>query len=138
MMMEELVAILDGESLSCVIESGGVVRRFTQRGVADLYQLSVEEPEFLRGAMVADKVVGKGAAAFMVLYGVRELFTHTVSEGAYSLLFDGGVELRCERIVPHIINRAGDGWCPVEMLCRECNDPKEIEIIVTKFINNAN
>ncbi len=41
------------------------MRIFRERGVADLFRLQHEEPQLLRGAFIADKVVGKGAAALM-------------------------------------------------------------------------
>ena len=47
------------------------MRIFRERGVADLFRLLREEPQLLRGAFIADKVVGKGAAALMVLGGVE-------------------------------------------------------------------
>ena len=43
------------------------VRTFTQRGVADLYDLYQADSAFMKGAAIADKVIGKGAAALMVL-----------------------------------------------------------------------
>ena len=56
---------------------------FTQRGVADLYDLLTQEPDFLKGALIADKVVGKGAAALMILGGIKELHTDIISSKAF-------------------------------------------------------
>ena len=64
--MEELINLLHTGGYSCVIANEGKIRTFTQRGVADLYDLLTREPEFLKGALIADKVVGKGAAALMI------------------------------------------------------------------------
>lgn len=61
--MEELINLLHSGGYSCVIANGDNIRTFTQRGVADLYDLLTQEPDFLKGASIADKVVGKGAAA---------------------------------------------------------------------------
>ena len=58
--MEELINLLHTGGYSCVIANEGKIRTFTQRGVADLYDLLTREPEFLKGALIADKVVGKG------------------------------------------------------------------------------
>ena len=58
------------------------MRIFRERGVADLFRLQHEEPQLLRGAFIADKVVGKGAAALMVLGGVEGLFADVVSRPA--------------------------------------------------------
>lgn len=69
--MDELIRLLHEGGYSCVIRKEEI-RTFTQRGVADLYDLLNQHPVFLHGAQVADKVVGKAAAALMVLGGVRE------------------------------------------------------------------
>ena len=70
--MEKLINLLHTGGYSCTIANGGKIRTFTQRGVADLYDLLTQEPEFLKGALIADKVVGKGAAALMILGGIKE------------------------------------------------------------------
>lgn len=75
--MEELIDLLHSGGYSCVIANKGKVRTFTQRGVADLYDLLTQEPEFLKGAMIADKVVGKGAAASKVSSIPRERTSST-------------------------------------------------------------
>ena len=55
--MEELINLLHSGGYSCVIANGDNIRTFTQRGVADLYDLLTQEPDFLKGASIADKVV---------------------------------------------------------------------------------
>ena len=45
--MEELINLLHTGGYSCVIDNEGKIRTFTQRGVADLYDLLTREPEFL-------------------------------------------------------------------------------------------
>ena len=88
--MEELINLLHTGGYSCVIANEGKIRTFTQRGVADLYDLLTREPEFLKGALIADKVVGKGAAALMILGGIKELYTDVVKR--YGLVSD----IRCK------------------------------------------
>ena len=93
------------------------MRIFRERGVADLFRLLREEPQLLRGAFIADKVVGKGAAALMVLGGVEGLFADVVSRPALELLAGAGIAVEYTVVVPGIMNRAGTGTCPVEQLC---------------------
>lgn len=81
-----LIERLNAENCSCVIRSGNETRVFHERGVKDLYRLLKEEPEFLSGAFVADKVVGKAAAALMILGGVKEIFANIISQPACELL----------------------------------------------------
>lgn len=134
--MKELIDMLHAGGYSCVIANGDRIRTFTQRGVADLYDLLVQEPEFLHGASVADKVIGKAAASLMVLGGVREVYTHTISQPALQLLQEAGVMVTCDEVVDHIINRDRTGWCPLEQASRDLHSAKEIFPVIEKFIAN--
>ena len=82
--MRRLTEILHGGGWSLVVDNGAI-RTFSGRGVSDLYGLLTREPETLRGASVADKVVGKGAAALMVLGGVKEVYADVASAPALGL-----------------------------------------------------
>lgn len=130
----QAVERLLAEGCSCVIRNGGTMRSFHQRGVSDLWRLLHEEPELLRGAFIADKVVGKGAAALMAAGGVRGLFARTVSRPALDLLAEAGIPVEYERLVPNIINRAGNGICPVESLCADARTPEECLPRIGEFV----
>lgn len=130
--MENLIKQLHEGNYSCVIENGGVIRTFAQRGVADLYDLS--KTDLLSGAVVADKVVGKGAAALMIQGGVREVYADLISESAYALLAEAGVEVSYAKNVHHIENRDKTDWCPLEKSCKAENRVSGILPIIDNFI----
>lgn len=125
---------LYAEGCSCVVRNGETTRSFHQRGVSDLWRLLHEEPEVLRGAFVADKVVGKGAAALMAVGGVRGLYARTVSRPALDLLATVGIPVEYETAVEHIINRAGTGICPVEQLCADAPTPEACLPRIGEFV----
>ena len=87
----QAIDLLFAERCSCVVRNGDTIRIFRERGVRDLWRLLHEEPELLDGAFVADKVVGKGAAALMAAGRVRELFADVVSHAALELLNGAGI-----------------------------------------------
>ena len=125
--MKALIDILHSEGLTLVLKSDdGTIHRFTQRGVKDLLTLVTESPETLKGALIADKAVGKAAAACMVVGGVKHVHADVMSEPALALLQHHGVEAEYGTLVDHIINRTGDGWCPMERLSRDESDPTVI------------
>lgn len=134
-MTSDLVQILHSGSHSLVVSSRGV-HTYDGRGISDLYRLLSDGENLLAGASVADKVVGKGAAALMILGGVDELHTDVISEAAIALLDDSDVKVTYDERVPHIINRTGDGYCPVEVLCSECKTAAECLPLITDFITN--
>ncbi len=132
---QQLIGRLHAEQCSCVIRNGEQVRTFRERGVKDLFRLLDEEPELLRGAFVADKVVGKGAAALMILGGVKEVYADVASTPALALFATAGVSVECAHEVPQIVNRAGTGRCPVETLCLDCRTPEECLEPIRNFIH---
>lgn len=137
-MMQSLTTLLhDGNHTLVVAGGDGEVRTFDRRGVADLLDLLTAEPRFLRGAIVADKVVGKGAAALMISGGVAEVHTGIISEDALALFAESNVRVTFDRQVPFIRNRAGTGCCPVEALCRDCATAAECLPRIRNFILNS-
>lgn len=125
--MKELIHILHDEGLTLVLKSAnGEIHRYTQRGIKDLMTLVSTNPEILHDALIADKAVGKAAAACMVAGGVKQVWADVMSEPALALLQNNAVTAECDTLVDHIINRTGDGWCPMERLSRDENDPAAI------------
>lgn len=129
-----LIETLQREGCSVVIRSQGLERCFWQRGVADLLHLLHNQPEVLNNAQLADKVVGKGAAALMALGHVREVYARVISQSALDLLQRAQISVSYGQCVDHIINRAGTGWCPVENLCRSAETPEECLPLIEKFV----
>lgn len=117
------------------VAARGSVNVFCQRGVKDLLELLTDSPQLLNGAAVADKVVGKGAAALMILGGVAEVYTPVISAPALQFFEDAGVDIEYGTVVPNIINRKGDGICPVESLCMNCATPAECLPLIKSFVS---
>ena len=133
-MIEELIDLLHSGGYSCAIANGDIIRTFTQRGVADLYDLLTQEPDFLKGALIADKVVGKGAAALMILGGIKELHTDIISSKALELFQDSDIKASFIQEVPFIWNRDHTGWCPVETMCSEEKSAEAILPLIHNFL----
>lgn len=135
MSIEELKLILEREQCSCVISNGDNTTICRGRGVSDLFRLLKTQPEILRGASLADKVVGKGAAALMILGGVREVYASTMSKPAMALLESAATQVSFGKLVDNIINRTGTDICPVEKLCSDCTSAEECLPLIENFIN---
>ena len=133
--MDELIRLLNEGGYSCVVRHGDETRTFSRRGVADLYDLYRTDRDFLQGAWLADKVVGKGAAALMVLGGVARMWTRVISTPALSLLRNGGVEVAFAEEVPCIINRTRTGRCPLETLCDMSDNPAALYPVIEGFVS---
>ena len=133
--MEELIKRLHTEGCSCVI-ANKEIRIFRQRGVADLYYLLKHETDFIKGASIADKVVGKAAAALMILGGMNKVYADVISQPALDLLQKYHMEVSYEKVVPHIENRTQSGWCPLETRSFQAETAEEILPIIEDFIKN--
>ena len=70
----------------------------------------------------------------MAAGGVRGVFARTVSRPALDLLSEAGIPVEYERLVPNIINRAGNGICPVESLCADARTPEECLPRIGEFV----
>ncbi|MDR0940231.1 MAG: DUF1893 domain-containing protein [Mediterranea sp.] len=135
--MKNLIEYLHDGDYSCVIASGTNISAYTGRGVSDLHDLLTRSPHLLKGAIVADKVVGRGAAALLILGGVLQVHANLISTSALDLLREHAptidVSFDCE--APYIINRDGTGRCPVETLCDSVRTPGEMLPLITNFLD---
>ncbi len=127
--------MLFAERCSCVVRcADGRCLILRQRGIRDLYDLLHDGRQPLRGAFIADKVVGKGAAALMIAGGVESLFADVISREALEILERYGVEASYATVTDHIINRAGTGRCPVETLCSGLQSVEQCVARIDEFI----
>lgn len=107
------------------MKKGDKVFTSSDRGVKPLLHLLENEKDFLKGASVADKVIGKAAALLMVLGGVKEVHTGVISEPAVEVFEKHNITFFFDKKVERIINRKGDGLCPMETLCMNIEEPAE-------------
>lgn len=135
--MEDLVRLLHDGKYSLVVANGDVCT-FNGQGISDLYKLFKEDPGFLRGASLADKIVGKAAATLMVLGGVREVYADIICLSAIDLLRNSKIQLNYGIVVPNITNRTKTGLCPLEIRCQNCLTPLECLNQIEEFIELQN
>ena len=133
---EQIITMLHASQCSCVVANGTRIEQFHERGVKDLHKILADDRALLDGAFIADKVVGKGAAALMVAGGVREVYADVMSRAALSLFQQSGVAVEYDTLVDNIINRAGTDICPVEKLCMQCSTADECLPLITQFIES--
>ena len=71
---------------------------------------------------MADKTIGRAAAWLLVAGKVREVYTHTVCTPAREILENAGIVLHAEKEVPYIVNKQGNGQCPLDSRLTEVTD----------------
>ena len=116
--------MLNEGGYTCVILKDEMEYTSLDRGVKPLISL-IQSGESYLGAYAADKTVGAGAAHLYVLIGVSEVWANVISESALAVLKDNGIGVYYGQRVPYIINRRGDGICPIESAVRDARDSRE-------------
>ncbi len=128
--MEQIKKMLHEGKHSLVIRTKeGETFVFDGPGISDLLRLLQEQEssDVLAEAEVADKVVGKAAAALMIMGGVKAVFADTISLPALELFASAApdVEVTYDIKVEYIVNRTQTGWCPMELATKEAKTPEE-------------
>lgn len=140
--MENILIELNKTLLSgnhtIVVKKDDKVFTSSDRGVKPLLHLLEDEKGFLDGASVADKVIGKAAALLMVLGGIKEVHTNVISEPAVEVFEKHHIPYFYEEKVKRIINRKGDGLCPMETLCIDVEEPSEAFEKIKEWLEKHN
>lgn len=103
------------------------------RGVLSLVQM-VADGESMQGFYCADKVVGKAAAFMYAILKPEELYAFVLSEKAEEVLKKYSIKYFYGEKVPAIINRKGDGFCPMEEATEKAESPEEAyKILIEKL-----
>ena len=121
--MQQLIEILRREKCSLVVKNHGIVTTYSKPGVRDLEYLLDHDPEMLHGATIADKVIGKAAAAMVVVGGVKELYAEVMSKKAIPFLEETGIAYTCGTLVD-TIKEEGDR-CQLEKITAPATTPEE-------------
>ncbi|MCI8360283.1 MAG: DUF1893 domain-containing protein [Clostridiales bacterium] len=122
--LEKARRLLEQEGYSCVLCKGGATHVSRKRGVSPLLGW-LEDGLDMSGFSAADKIVGKAAAMLFALGGVKAVYAPVMSEKAAALLEKQKVAAFYGQTVPAVINRAGDGICPMEQAVSGLEDPSK-------------
>ena len=134
--LEQAKSLLISSASTIVVVSNGEVFTSQERGVKPLLHLLTEKKGFLKGASVADKVIGKAAALLMALGEIKEVHTLIISKPALQVFENHKIKYFYDKKVDRIVNRTGDGLCPMESLCLDIDDPQEALTRIIEKISN--
>jgi riboflavin transporter FmnP len=118
------IHLIEQKKVACVVIRNGVIECAEMgRGIGPVLKLYDEG--VLKDAYVVDKIIGKAAAMILTQGGVKGCYGLTMSRAAYDWLATHGVKVDCRECVDVIINRAGDGMCPMEETVLNIDDAEE-------------
>ena len=122
--LKRATELLTSGEYTCVFVNRDQTITSTERGVAPLLKL-VESGKNLKGFCAADKVVGRAAAFLYVLLTPEKLFAQSLSESAKAVLEQNGIPVCYNTLTQGIINRKGDGPCPMEQATKHATTPTQ-------------
>lgn len=116
-----------------IVKAGQVIETGTRDGIGELLMLVAMRGETLRGAALADKIVGKAVAMVAAHAGFTAIYSPLMSEPAVQVLRAQGIPFESDRTVPFIQNKRGDGLCPMEQLTLALTEPAEAVQALEEF-----
>ncbi|MFI3266893.1 MAG: DUF1893 domain-containing protein [Rikenellaceae bacterium] len=135
MTIDTLISQLEAAKATLMVIGDNTVNHYTQRGIQDIYTLFKQSPQVLKGATIVDKIIGKGAASVMIAARPQKVYTRIISQNALQFFNQYNIPVEYKELVPHIIRRDGNGWCPVELLCKEATTVEQAMLKIDEFMN---
>lgn len=134
--MTDIAAAKEGLShgATLALVKGGAVYTSCVRGVRPLLEILDTGADY-SDFSAADKVVGRGAAFIYLALGVKRVYAAVISESALCLLREGGVGVEYGEVAPRILNREGDGPCPIENAVIDIKDTESAIFAIRKRLS---
>ena len=129
--------LVDNDLTLCVVKKGEVIYSSKKRGVYPIYHAVKSCDVYTVGAVVADKVTGKGAELLCAYGKITKLHTGVISKPALTVLQQNDIKVSYDKLVDNISNRQGDGLCPVETLSSNIENPEDVILPVEDFLSKV-
>jgi hypothetical protein len=65
---------------------------------------------------------------------VEAVFAGVMSQGAMDILRNHGIDATADKVAAYIINRSGDGRCPMELAVANITDPNDAPAAIQKMM----
>lgn len=112
------------EKTTCVLAKGESVLTSESAGIRPMLDW-IGEGRDLRGFSAADRIVGKAAAMLFVYAGITNVYAEVLSLPGKKYLEEHGITIGFGTLTERIINRRGDGLCPMEETVLNIDDASE-------------
>ncbi len=122
--LEKAKKLLKDGGYTIALCNGAKFYTSMERGVKPMLDF-IESRTDLCGFSAADKVIGKAAAMLFFHAGVVEVHAEVMSKAAAGFLGENGITFTYTKLTEKIINRKGDGICPMEQVTANITDTDE-------------
>lgn len=121
--LERARMLLTEGSYACVLCRADVCYTSRGKGISPMLDWIGAGVE-LKGFCAADIIVGKAAAMLFVHAGVGAVYGRVMSTAGKDYLTTHGVVCSYDILTERIVNRTGDGVCPMEQTVSQLEDPQ--------------
>ncbi|MGQ9506749.1 MAG: DUF1893 domain-containing protein [Candidatus Bathycorpusculaceae bacterium] len=108
-----------------IAKNGEIIFETSSSGISGFLEAVEKVGDELKGACVADKVVGKAIALLCVCTSVKMVYATTLSREAKAFFEKHGVYHEWDELVENILNFKKADVCPFEKLAIEISNPNE-------------
>lgn len=115
-----------------VLYSNGECREYYQNRINDIRDILKKDENALKGAIIADKVIGKVAGSILTVAGVSEIYADVISEYAIPVLEANNIKYEYKNLTEYVINNSKTGMCPME---NKYKDEDDINKIYNEMLN---
>lgn len=119
-----------------LVRDNEILGESSGRGIKPIYDAYKENKEGFKDSSVADRVIGKAAAMFLIEGSIKFLYTDLISDIAYDMLTNHGIQVEYSKKVPMILNRTGDDICPMEKLSSNVQNLDGLIANIEEFFRN--
>lgn len=116
-----------------VIRDKKVIATSKDRGIKPIFDVYTTNHSLLKDSYVADRVIGKAAAIFLIHGKIKGLYTDLISDVAMDVLEEAGIEVEYKKKVPFILNREGNDLCPIESIARKSDNINDLISGIEEF-----
>ena len=131
--LEKAKELYKNENHTCVLCKDDIIYTSDLTGIAPMVGF-IEQSIDLKGFSAADKIVGKAAAMLFVSAGVISVYAEIMSKTAVSIFAENGIDFSYNTLTENIINRKGDGLCPMEQAVSDISDTSKALAIIKATI----
>lgn len=118
-----------------VLYSSGECKEYYKNRINDIKDILRENENALKGAIIADKIIGKVAASILTVAGVLEIYSDVMSRYAIPVLENNNIKYEYKNFTDYIINNSKTGMCPME---NKYKDESNINKIYKEMVNDKN
>src|SRR6056297_3827017 len=112
----------DSDYSLIIVKEKEVKYKSKEESVGSIVSLLEEQPDLLKNAVVADKIIGRAVAMVCDFASVNYCYGQIVSKGAVDVFENNNLSYKAAEVVEAIKNRDNTDLCPIEKLTLDIND----------------